>query len=63
VWSLRFGQLSDRAESLTAVEPEPEMHAVGIVRWSIVTVESAVMVVVPITVLLVKLKVRIVVLD
>jgi hypothetical protein len=63
VCSFSFVQVSDRAESLTAVEPEPEMHAVGIVRWSIVTVESAVMVVVPITVILVKLKVRILVLD
>jgi hypothetical protein len=32
VCSFRFVQVSDRAESLTAVEPEPETHAVGIVR-------------------------------
>jgi hypothetical protein len=38
--------VSDRAERLIALRFELGMHVVGMVRWSIVTVEFVVMVVV-----------------
>jgi hypothetical protein len=46
VCNFRFVQVSDRAERLIALRFELGMHVVGMVRWSIVTVEFVVMVVV-----------------
>lgn len=40
-------QVKDRAMRVTVVELKSEMHVVGNVRWSIVTVELVVTVVVP----------------
>jgi hypothetical protein len=59
VCNLRFVQVSDRAERLIALRFEPGMHVVGIVRWSIVTVELVVMVVVSRLMVVVKVELEI----